>query len=419
MQYWIGNIYADTEIRSYDGTVDINGPYELYDYCFILDEADEITLAQRCCDADNQVSYLQELDYWNNAYPQRPGTAKLTKTQFYASWDGVQFVGVGDEIELYFKQTGKSVYDKILSSTYDSASPGSCFSPISTCQYALYPQLNVGKGTITITNYDSSNTAGQYLYPTFADTAVGSYKAGNDAFSNEAFHSLPHGDMTRTGGKEDPWVDISDTICSNAVSSLTFQADFSEQKKFIEETNGNYLFVGLNSANGVDYKHVFTMAPFRQGAGFLDTLVGETQYYPNTAGRLGFPDRSFIISNSADGYVAGNDSLVVTFKSVDSLTKTTTSSFIRLPNLTHKSFNGAQSGLSKIVYQLPQFSNDGRQFGSLYFEASEKTYVKLNNTAPMLLNMLQVQIVDSQERETSSLTGETQIVFHVRKHKCD
>jgi len=412
------NKYTDTDIRTYDGTGEINGPYEMYDYCFILDENDEITIAQRCGDETQQVSYLQELDYWNNAYPSRPGAAKLTKAQFYATWDGVQFVGVGDEVELYFKQKGKAVYDKVLSSTYDSASPGSCFSPISTCQYALYPQLNVGKGLITITNYDSSNTAGQYLYPTFTEGATGSYKAGNDAFSNEAFYYLPHGDMTRTGGKEDPWVDISDTLCSNAVETLTLRADFSEQKKFIEETDGNYLFAGLNSANGVDYKHLFTMGPFSEGDRF-DTLVGETQQYPNTAGRLGFPDRSFIISNNTDGYVSGDDTLAVTFKSVDSLTKTTTSSFIRLPNLTHKSFNGAQSGLSKIVYQLPQFSNDGRQFGSLYFEANEKTYVKLNNTAPMILNMLQVQIVDSQERETTSLTGETQVVFHVRKHNCD
>lgn len=137
------------------------------------------------------------------------------------------------------------------------------------------------------------------------------------------------------------------------------------------------------------------------------------------SGRLGFKDRAFIISNDTDGYVTGDGTLAVTFKSTGELKKTSTSSFVRIPNLTHKSFNGAQSGLSKILYQLPQFANDGRQFGPLYFEANEKTYVKLNNTAPMILNQLQVQIVDSQERELNSLVGDTQIVFHVRKHNCD
>ena len=135
------------------------------------------------------------------------------------------------------------------------------------------------------------------------------------------------------------------------------------------------------------------------------------------AGRIGFVDRAFLISNDADGYVSGDNTLAVTFKSTGELEKTSTSSFIRIPNLTHKSFNGAQSGISKILYQLPQFSNDGRQFGPLYFEANEKTYVKLNNPAPMILNHLQIQIVDSQERELNSLVGDTQIVFHVRKHK--
>jgi len=171
----------------------------------------------------------------------------------------------------------------------------------------------------------------------------------------------------------------------------------------------------LNAAKGVDYVHLFTMSKFIVPDRF-DTLV-KSQLFPNMAGRLGFPDRAFIISNNTDGYVTGDNTLTIKFTSTSELKKTSTSSFIRIPNLTHKSFNGAQSGLSKIIYQLPQFSNDGRQFGPLYFEANEKTYVKLNNTAPMILNHLQIQIVDSQERELNSLIGDTQIVFHVRKHR--
>jgi len=97
--------------------------------------------------------------------------------------------------------------------------------------------------------------------------------------------------------------------------------------------------------------------------------------------------------------------------------KTGISSFIRLPGLTHKSFNGGQSGLSKILYQVPQFSNDGRQFGPLFFSPGEKTYVSLNNPGKTLLNSLQVQIVDSQEKELNSLTGTTQVVFHIRKQR--
>ena len=73
--------------------------------------------------------------------------------------------------------------------------------------------------------------------------------------------------------------------------------------------------------------------------------------------------------------------------------------------------------MSKILYHIPQFSNDGRETGSLYFAPGEKTYLSLNNPSKILLNSLQVQIVDVNEREMNSLTGTTQIVFHIRKRK--
>lgn len=400
---------------TYDGGDEESGTWEMYDYAFMLDDDDNITIVQRVWDEVNDVSHMQELDYWNNAYPTSPGAAKLTKAQFYATWDGIQFKGVGDEVELYFKQKGKAAFDKVLSSTYDSGAPGTCFSPIGTTSYALYPQLNIGEGQFTITNYDSSNTAGQYKYPTFTLSPTTGYVAGNDMFSNEGFFYLPRGNMS--GTLEQPWVSVSDTLVSNSIDQPIFVCDSSEQKKPIQDTDGNYLFALLNSANGVDFKHLFTINKFITPDRY-DTLLS-TQEFPNMGGRLGFTDRAFLISNNTDGYVTGDDSLTITFKSTGELKKTSTASFIRIPNLTHKTFNGAQSGLSKILYQLPQFSNDGRQFGPLYFEASEKTYVKLHNTSPMILNMLQVQIVDSQEKELNSLTGDTQIVFHVRKHKCD
>ena len=85
--------------------------------------------------------------------------------------------------------------------------------------------------------------------------------------------------------------------------------------------------------------------------------------------------------------------------------------------MTHKSYNGAQSSMSKILYQVPQFTNDGRQFGPLYFEPGEKAYVSLNNPESMLLNQMDVQFVEANERLLDTLTGSTQVVFHIRKRK--
>ena len=95
----------------------------------------------------------------------------------------------------------------------------------------------------------------------------------------------------------------------------------------------------------------------------------------------------------------------------------TNSCFVRLPRLTLTSFNGAKSSVSKIVYQVPKFSNEGREIGDLYFAPGEKTYIKLENTEPFLMNNLEVQLVDVNERVIDDLKGPSIVVFHIRKSR--
>lgn len=410
-----------TGVMTYDGAGEIDRQgEEMYDYVFMLDADDNITIAERVYvppDQDQQAGpygepldlpgsgdfRLQELEYWSNAFTGSTGS-KLTKAEFHASWDGISFTGRGDEIELYFKQNGKAVYDKVISSTF-SETAGRCFSPISSTTYALYPQLDIVSGSMKVSEYQSCNAVNSYAYPTFTSGATGGYSPGDDMFSNERFF----------GAIALPWIRITRDLTSNGLDNLIYLVDSSYYKEEHANIEGNYPFSNLNASSGVDYNHLFTINHFIEG-NVLDTTAG-LQAFPNMGGKLGFTDRAFLDSDSPDGYVSGDDTLTITFTSTGELQKTSISSFIRIPNLTHRSFNGAQSGLSKILYQLPQFANDGRQFGSLHFEASEKTYVKLHNPSRMLLNQLDIQIVDSQEKELDSLTGDTQIVFHIRASK--
>jgi len=395
-----------TDIIDYQGNPTIEGPYEMYDYVFIRDEDSNITIAERVYNDSNDSSQLQELSYWLNGFTGSTG-AKLTQAQFNASWDGIQFKGKGDEIELFFKQNGKDVFDKVVSSTLVD-NPGSSFNPIGSTSYALYPQMNVQSGFLKITKYESVNTPGSYKYPTFT-TGAGftRYTPGDDCFSNEQV--VNYVDSTS------PNYNVTRTLASNSLDSVVTRCDTSNQKLVHSEVDGGYTYSNLNAANGVDFVHLLTVNRFTE-PDVNDTLTAG-QVFPNMSGRLGFRDRSFLISSDTDGYVSGDGTLTIKFTSTDSLNKTAIASFIRIPNLTHKSFNGGQSGLSKIIYQLPQFANGGSQYGSLYFEPGEKTYVKLNNPSKMILNMLQVQVVDAQEKEVDSLTGDTHIVFHVRRSK--
>ena len=67
---------------------------------------------------------------------------------------------------------------------------------------------------------------------------------------------------------------------------------------------------------------------------------------------------------------------------------------------------------------MPRFDNSGRQYGDLFFECAEKTYIDMKNIDFLNLNALDVMIVDKDERVVKDLTGDTTITLHIR-HKTD
>mgnify|MGYP003668480290 FL=1 len=404
-------------VHSYDGKGSVMGPHEIYDYGVMLDDDFNVRIFSRVFFegsgiAEERVSGHQELEYWANGGSASDRTTAMTRAQFNASYDGVRFEGHGDEIRVFFKQLGKTGYDPIVSSAFPTTGNGAgrSFSPTGSTSAALYPMLNIGDGSVMMSWFGSTYVAADesYLFPQFVAGPLpgGGYTPGSDMVSNECFFGL----------SEEPWVKLltDRVLASDSQQDAIFKCDSSVPKWDFDAlpTNEPYTYAGLNAALASGFIHVLTMNKINPGNTF-NTLV-RSQEFPTMSGRLGFRDRALAISNSTDGYVSGDDSRVVKFTSPHSLIKSALASYVRIPNLTHKSFNGAQGGLSKILYQLPEFDNGGNQYGSLYFEANEKTYVKLNNPAPLILNTLQCQIVDSFERELTTLTGATQIMFHVR-----
>ena len=88
--------------------------------------------------------------------------------------------------------------------------------------------------------------------------------------------------------------------------------------------------------------------------------------------------------------------------------------FVRLDNFTQLSYNAGLGRESKIIYALPRFSNSGEDTGSLFFEATEKTFIDLNNTDDILANDFDISIV--QENETlADLNGKSIVVLYFRQ----
>ena len=138
----------------------------------------------------------------------------------------------------------------------------------------------------------------------------------------------------------------------------------------------------------------------------------------NMSKNLGFGKWSVIEYTGDAGDVGrADDDSFKTLTSFEAGQYTIHSAFVRINDLPIQSFNGATSSRSNILYHIPRFTNDGKQYGELYFNAPEKTYIKLNNTQPLMLNQLKVDIVSRNERIVQDLTGSTIVVLHFRKSK--
>jgi hypothetical protein len=135
----------------------------------------------------------------------------------------------------------------------------------------------------------------------------------------------------------------------------------------------------------------------------------------NMSKPLGFGKWSVVeYSVFGDGETTPN---VYIIESIEVATYTVHSAFIRINDLPIQTFNGNTSSRSNIVYHIPRFTNDGRQFGELYFQAPEKTYIKLNNTDKIMLSQMKIDVVARNERIVKDLTGATVVMLHIRKSK--
>jgi hypothetical protein len=94
-----------------------------------------------------------------------------------------------------------------------------------------------------------------------------------------------------------------------------------------------------------------------------------------------------------------------------------TTAFVRIPSLTHQSYNFCKSLPSKILWQIPKFTPDGRSSGSMYFTNPSPIYLDLQNPNPLTLQQLDVDIVDKNERFCRELGGATTITLHFREKK--
>ena len=164
---------------------------------------------------------------------------------------------------------------------------------------------------------------------------------------------------------------------------------------------------GTGTTTMLDYKKIIILVP-------------DTTHYEGTEGaniqyKLGFTARA-ILDETAQVSPPGDAQLAVYDSDNVPLLKANSSLFVRLDNMTQKTFNAGTGRISKILYHMPRFDQSNREIGTgLYFEPGERVYVKCLNSESIFLNELSLSISDDKEILVDDLTGETIIILHFRQ----
>jgi len=287
----------------------------------------------------------------------------------------------------------------------------------STC--ALYPKLATSQtpGALTITGLDSySNASTDYRYPTYTgffptDMSGGIYTVGDSTYANNLSYSSMMSDDGVEGnatvvGQKPSWTRRGFTFIKPP--DLTYGQMLPETVSAANVT----VFQGIgDTTKGVNFKHVLVLEdtsnnnPLNENGNYFSAMC-------NMAAVLGFPDMTVL--QEKDGVLSLDDKQI-TWTSAQEVSLNPSSAFVRIPNLNSRTYNAIKNSVSKILYHVPRFTNDGRQFGDLFFEVGERTYVDLGNTNAFTLNQFVVQIVDKNEKIVGDLVGETIVVLHIRQ----
>lgn len=408
----------------------LNNPYngrnqrDFYDF-MVQNDSGTIQIFQLSYDDvlyTNQL-VMSEVVYWGQAGSWNPAaTGPMTTAEFNASFTAVEFKSAGDKMDLYFGVVGdvggrvKMVGNALQTKRWE------CFLPIGETRNALYPRLNITQeeDILTITSYSSHYDALQFRYPTINGN---NFVTGDDYYTNNRVMRYAR---AKVGGDLNLAV-VEDTKNRPYCLSQTLLCD-TKQKMVVDQTHASTQTTSYQPivSKALGQKIALIIGHNEPGAkdDYLEGkyATGEFAGQAKMNRTLGFPNRSFVdqVEGFTQGYVVGDappaaPALVIQFNAFVAPEYRSHSCFVRLSNMPIQSYNGAKNSVSKILYHLPRFTNDGREFGTLFFAPGEKTYVALHNATPEILNNIEVQLVDVNERPVSDISGNTIVVFHLRK----
>ncbi len=320
-------------------------------------------------------------------------TVTLLKTPTNASlqakfWEAVVFELDGEKMNIKLKQTGKAVYDTLVSSA--STTFGDRVKPFGMTCNQLYPKIAIHQN-------DSGGSPGTAWLSTYNGHSQLAY------YENNYF-----GYTTKING------DVPTSVFTDTSQNIDLSSVYGHGKK----SNGatDYVYKGvLIGDKGINNKWVFLTGDFEEQDLLYFNNSDQVESLKDD-GRLqnilGFD----AIMTQTDFGVSADSGADISFSSPNEPSFIpTTSMFVRIKNMAINTFNANKQSISNIIYSCPKFDAQGNTGGLLFYEPSERVYVKLNNVDKQVVNTLDIDIVDVNEKVIDSLVGNTLCVLHFRR----
>jgi hypothetical protein len=392
------------------------GPYGfgLMDYCAQVGEDNKLRLYHAVADTSmdgtggkNPSIRMEEIIYYqknDGAFSANNSTNSSFATG--APLDSskitdITFIANGEKLEI--QASGQTV---VACNTINASTKGQIPKPIGQNEWKMYPTVYLWEDgdTLDLARYECRT--GTTIYNNQPENSWVSRATIPTILGNGS--GLDQYDQLDAGVEPEPAWRNAITWPYELGSRPAYQVHDADSNSASSSFVRDYKTFTANSIVE-DYENIFIMGPSER---YMDRRIQVWQ--PNSMEVLGF---SPFAINPDSGMVHG----AFDGASFSSATRpsmlSAQSTFIRVPTLTHETYNFGTGNPSKILFQVPRFDNSGTETGALFFQNPDKTYVSLNNTHELRITDLDVHFVRKDETFAKDLTGSSEVVFHIRKAK--
>ena len=373
----------NTPFENWDVDTKFNNSF--WDYCVYWDGI-QLSLYQMVYDKEDEKYLFEEVEYWK--YETIGGSSDYDSQ--------IDTTNGSEDIDIRFKITNEVIsieYDgDTLSSEQLKCVNNNCSSLYGKC----FVLADDGGTRLTL----STNTYNVNWSKTSIDVNDDFVTEGNDFWlinwnrgvnnSQKAYYE------TDELFDSDYWAGTYSGLIADKIFAMTKSTDQVPAGLWISQYSKS-----INMGGSLTYNNT------NQNLNTLFTNRAEDMIFYRVPLSLDiFKDGGYVVE---DGTVATN---VLTTPILYGNLYTTTNIYVKISNFGNNiSINGGNQSVSKIISEISLINLTKSGFSN--YEPNERVYIDLNNSNPININNIHVEIVDGNEVKTKILRNGTTIILHV------